>query len=174
MGSISGDSFRRRLRRRGDRSLGKHRACLSIGKQVNHNLDTTFLVVEDKGAQPVLVSERGGHALSIRAEVYIGDIRAKMAWNLLKCGVQAAVEHDSQGSSLYACAVGHGPRPIEHNASKIVMRPSTRYNRHDFRPTAVENRYRRGFPRVRLLAVAWAAAGNAYADKKQPKNEPTC
>ena len=171
---ISGDGRRRRLRRRGYRGLGKHRACPSIGKQVNHNLDAAILVSEEKGAQPVLVGERGDHALAVRAEVHVGDIRTEMARNLLKCGMQAAVEHDSQGFPLYACAVGHGPRPIEHYASKIVMRPSARHNRHDFRPVAVEDRYRRGCLGGRLLAVAWAATGNAYADNKQPKHEPTC
>ena len=174
MGSISRESFRRRLQRRGCWSLGKHRACPSIGKQVNHDLDASILVIEEKGTQPILVGERGDHALAVRAEVHVGDIRPKMTWNLLKCGVQAAVEHDCQGFPLYSCAIGHGPRPIEHHASKIVMRPSTRYNRHDFRATAVENRYRRGCSGVRLLAVAWAAAGNEYAGNEQPKHEPTC
>ena len=171
---ISGDGRRRRLQRRGCRSLGKHRACLSIGKQVNHDLDAAILAIEEKSAQPVLVGERGDHALAVGAEVYGGDIRAKMARNLLKCGVQAAVEHDGQGFPLYARAVGHGPRPIEHDASKIVMRPRTRHNGHDFRPDAVEIRDRRNCSGVRRQAVAWAAAGKEYADNEQPKHEPAC
>ena len=171
---ISGDGRRRRLLRRGCRSLGKHRACLSIGKQVNHNLDAATLAIEEEGAQPVLVGERGDHALAVRAEVYVGDIRAKMAWNLLKCGVQAAVEHDGQGFPLYACAVGHGPRPVEHYASKIVMRPRARLYGHDFRPDAVKVRGRRRKSGARPLAVAWAAAGKEYADNEQPKHTPAC
>ena len=83
-----------------------------------------------------------------------------------------AVEHDSQRFPLYLRAVGHGPRPIEHDASKIVMRPGARHDGHDFRPTAVEDRDRRGCSGVRLLAVAWAA-GKEYADNEQPKHAPT-
>ena len=78
--------------------------------------------------------------------------------NLLKCGAQMAVEHDSQSFLFYPRAVCHGTRPIEHDASKIVMHPGTRHDGHDFR----------------LLAVAWAAAGNEYADNEQPKHTPTC
>ena len=174
-GYISGDGLRRRLRQGEDGSLGKpYRACLSIGKQVNDDLDALILtIIENKGTQPVLVSERGDHALTVGAEVYIGDIRTKSAWNLLKCGVQVTVEHDSQRFPLYLCAVGNGPRPIEHDASKIVMRPGARHNGHDFRPTAVNDRHRRGCSRVRLLAVAWAAS-NEYPHDQQPKHAPTC
>ena len=83
-----------------------------------------------------------------------------------------AVEHDSQGFSFYLRAVGHGPRPIEHDASKIVMRPGARHDGHNFHPAAVEYRFRRGCSGVRFLAVAWAA-GTEYANNEQPQHPPT-
>ena len=54
------------------------------------------------------------------------------------------------------------------------MHPGSRHNGHDFRPAAIENRGHRGCSGLRLLGVAWATAGNEYADNEQPKHVPTC
>ena len=127
-GGISRDGLRRRLRRRGSRSLGKHGACPSIGKQVKDDHGDPALRVEVEGPQTVGAGQRGGHAATVWAEIHIADIRAEVALYLPECGFQLVVEHDGQGSVFYRGLVFDGAWPIEHEASEIVMRPGPRHH----------------------------------------------
>ena len=153
-----------------------HSHWLGIGQQVNDDPDARTLAAEDEGPQTVVAGQGGDHAVAVGAEVHSGDIRTKSAWNLLKCGAQMAVEHDSQSFLFYPRAVCHGTRPIEHDASKIVMRPGARYHRLcRSLPSGVGRFQRLGdLSGVRLLAVARAVARNEQDGDEQPKHVPIC
>ena len=174
-GGIPGDRRRSRLREGWVcLSLGKHGACPSIGKHINDDLGDPTLAAEGKGSQAVVAGQGGSHAAAVRTEVHIGDIRAEMALHLPECGFQWMVEHDCQGSLFYPGLVPDGSWPIEHDASKLLMRPGSRHHRFCRRGAGDTGRFclLGGSSTICLLAVAWAAAGSEYDGNERPKNAP--
>ena len=152
-----------------------HSHWLGSGEQVNDDPDARTVAAEDEGPQPVVAGQGGDHAVAVGAEVYGGDIRTKSAGNLLKCGAQVAVEHDSQSFLFYPRAVCHGARPIEHDAPEIVMRPGTRHHRLCRSLPGIAGRFRRlgGLSGVRLLAVARAVAATNPSSGRTAKHRNT-
>ena len=171
---ISRDGLRRRLRRRGSRSLGKHGACPSVGKHVNDDLGEPTLAADGEGPQTVVAGQRGRHAATVRAEVHIGDIRTKVAPHLPECGFQLVVEHDGQGSLFYRGLVFDDAWPIEHEASEIVMRPGAGHHRLCRRRPGQPGRFRLSgsCSVVCLLTVARADCGNEHDGHKRAKYAP--
>ena len=167
-GDISRDGLRRRLRRGVSRSLGKHGACPSVGKHVNDDLGESTLSAEGEGPQTVVAGQRGRHAATVRAEIHIGDIRAEMEPHLPECGFQLVVEHDGQGSLFYRGLVFDSAWPIEHNASEIVMRPSSCHHRFcRYRPDQPGRFLLLG----RLLVVCLLAVARAVGDREHDGHE---
>ena len=171
---ISRDGLRRRLRREGGLSLGKHGACPSVGKHVNDDLGEPTFTPDGEGPQAIVAGQRGRHAATVRAEVHIGDIRAEIAPYLPECGFQLVVEHDGQGSSFYPSLVFDDAWPIEHEAAKIVMRPSPRHHRFCRRRPDQPGWFLLlgRLSVVCLLTVARSDCGTEHNDHKRAKDTP--